>query len=67
MEEYVLDALRVAITSGEYEQLARAIEQHCAAASNEVLLEARTMRERLNKKRKKESQNETREAPGGSK
>ena len=50
------EALRGAMATGEYERLAMTIEQQCAAASGEVLQEARAMRERLNKRRKKESQ-----------
>ena len=50
------EALRKAMALAQYEALARALEQHCAQASEGVLAEARALRERLHKKQKKESQ-----------
>ena len=50
------EALRRAMTLAQYEALARALEQHCAQASEGVLAEAQVLRERLHKKHKKDSQ-----------
>jgi len=50
------EALRVAMAAAQYEGLVGAIEEHHALASEDVLAEARAMRERLHKKRKQESQ-----------
>ena len=50
------EALRAAMTAAQYDGLIRALEAHHANASEGVLAEARAMRERLHKKRKKESQ-----------
>jgi len=50
------EALRQAMAASQYEELARALEEHCALASEGMLVEARAMRERLHKRRKKESQ-----------
>ena len=50
------EALRRAKALAQYEALARALEQHCAQASEAVLAEARALRERLHKKHTKESQ-----------
>ena len=49
-------ALRMAMALARYEPLARALEQHCAQASEGLLAEAQALRERLHKKHKKESQ-----------
>ena len=50
------EALRRAMALAQYEALARALEQHCAQASEGVLAEAQVLRERLHKKHKKDSQ-----------
>jgi len=50
------EALRKAMALAQYEAVARALEQHCAQASEGVLVEARALRERLHKKQKKQSQ-----------
>ncbi len=49
------EALRTAMAAADYEGLRLAIETHCAMASEGTLTEARAVRERLHKKRKKES------------
>jgi hypothetical protein len=49
------EALRLSVASGKYEALARALEEHSQHASEAVLTEARTARDRLKERRKKES------------
>jgi len=53
-------ALRDAITAGEFEGLSAALEVHRALASEEVLREARTLRDRLKERRKQKSQRQRR-------
>jgi hypothetical protein len=48
-------ALRLSVAGGEYEALARSLEEHSQHASEAVLAEARTARDRLKERRKKES------------
>ena len=50
------EALRAAIAAVQYEGIARALEEHCAVASESVLADARALRDTLHKRRKKESQ-----------
>ena len=50
------EALRLAVQSADYDTLARALEVNCALASEAVLAGARASRDRLNRRRKKESQ-----------
>ena len=50
------DALRCAMTTGEYDALVRALEAHRGVASEAALQQGRTERDRLAKKRKKEGQ-----------
>ena len=50
------EGLRAAMATNEYDALAKALELHCSVASEATLAEARAQRDRLNKKRKKESQ-----------
>ena len=47
-------ALRAAISGGEYPALARALEAHAAEGSPELVAEARTVRDRLKQKIKKQ-------------
>tara|TARA_B110000046_G_scaffold156591_1_gene167468 strand:- start:252 stop:2024 length:1773 start_codon:yes stop_codon:yes gene_type:complete len=49
------EALRMAMGAEDYESLARALEEHCALASEGMLVEARAMRDRLHRRRKKVS------------
>jgi hypothetical protein len=49
------EALRLLIAGGEYETLARSLDEHSQHASEAVLAEARTARDRLKERRKKES------------
>ena len=49
-------ALQVAMQQGEFEALAAALESHGATASDSVRSEARTLRDKLRDKRKKQSQ-----------
>ena len=50
------EALRDAVAAADYDVLTRALDKHCTLASEMALAEARTARNRLHKKRKKESQ-----------
>ena len=50
------EGLRSAMAAGDYDTLSRSLEAHRAAASEVTLQEARAERDRLAKKRKKESQ-----------
>ena len=50
------EGLRAAMETNDLETLAKALEEHCSIASEATLVEARSQRDRLNKKRKKESQ-----------
>ena len=49
------EALRLSVAGGEYEALARSLEEHSQHASEAVLAEARAARNRLKERRKKES------------
>ena len=49
------EALRLSVAGGEYEALARSLEEHGQHASEAVLAEARAAKNRLKERRKKES------------
>ena len=55
------EALRKAMDAGEYEALSRGLEAHRRLASEALVAEACTMRDRLREKRKKESQKQVRQ------
>ena len=57
-------ALRDAMTAGEFEALSAALEVHRRLASEGVLREARTLRDRLKERRKQKSQRQRRSHAG---